>query len=456
MISEEENKLKLFGTDGVRGEANLVLTAELAYQLGRAAAHILQQEGLPDKEKAIVIGKDTRISGDMLEASLIAGICSTGVDVYQVGVMPTPAVAVLTRMLNAMAGVVISASHNPYQDNGIKFFSPLGVKLPDRVEEKIEKLIADDLAGIPYPVGADLGRVIPYEEGAKRYTQFIQSKVSGDLGGLRVVVDCANGAASHIAPPLLRSLGVDVVAINCTPNGININENCGSTHLEQLQKAVVAQEADLGIAYDGDADRLLAVDHWGEVVDGDKLLVIYALDMDAKGELDGNQMVVTVMSNLGLKVALQQKGITVRESQVGDRYVIEEMQNHGAVLGGEQSGHIIFSKDNTTGDGILSSVKLLEIVKKSKKSLQKLASQMEQYPQILRNVRVQNKNGWAEKEEIKAAMAKAQEELGNTGRILVRASGTENLLRVMVEGKDAQQIERIAQELAAVVDTVMN
>lgn len=447
--------MKLFGTDGVRGEANVVLTAELAYQLGRAAAYVLKRDGIPGKENAMVIGKDTRISGDMLEASLIAGICSTGVNVYQAGVIPTPGVAVLTRMLNAMAGVVISASHNPYQDNGIKFFSPLGTKLPDEVEAAIEAVIADGLKDVPSPSGAEIGRVIAYPEGAEKYSDFLQRKVDGDFGGLRVVADCANGAASFIAPKLLRSLGADLTAISCRPDGININNNCGSTHLEQLQKAVQEQQADLGIAYDGDADRLLAVDQNGRVVDGDRLLLIFGSYLEKQGLLKEDTVVITVMSNMGLKIALKEKGIKTLETKVGDRYVIEGMKESGAVLGGEQSGHIVFGLDNTTGDGILSSLKLLQIVKQSGKTLAELADEMEQYPQILINVRVKDKNGWEEKAEIRQAIETAQAELADTGRILVRASGTENLLRVMVEGKQQEQIERLANQIADVVKAVM-
>lgn len=447
--------MKLFGTDGVRGEANVVLTAELAYQLGRAAAYVLKRDGIPGKENAMVIGKDTRISGDMLEASLIAGICSTGVNVYQAGVIPTPGVAVLTRMLNAMAGVVISASHNPYQDNGIKFFSPLGTKLPDEVEAAIEAVIADGLKDVPSPSGAEIGRVIAYPEGAEKYSDFLQRKVDGDFGGLRVVADCANGAASFIAPKLLRSLGADLTAISCRPDGININNNCGSTHLEQLQKAVQEQQADLGIAYDGDADRLLAVDQNGRVVDGDRLLLIFGSYLEKQGLLKEDTVVITVMSNMGLKIALKEKGIKTLETKVGDRYVIEGMKESGAVLGGEQSGHIVFGLDNTTGDGILSSLKLLQIVKQSGKTLAELTDEMEQYPQILINVRVKDKNGWEEKAEIRQAIETAQAELADTGRILVRASGTENLLRVMVEGKQQEQIERLANQIADVVKAVM-
>lgn len=433
----------------------MVLTAELAYQLGRAAAYVLKRDGIPGKENAMVIGKDTRISGDMLEASLIAGICSTGVNVYQAGVIPTPGVAVLTRMLNAMAGVVISASHNPYQDNGIKFFSPLGTKLPDEVEAAIEAVIADGLKDVPSPSGAEIGRVIAYPEGAEKYSDFLQRKVDGDFGGLRVVADCANGAASFIAPKLLRSLGADLTAISCRPDGININNNCGSTHLEQLQKAVQEQQADLGIAYDGDADRLLAVDQNGRVVDGDRLLLIFGSYLEKQGLLKEDTVVITVMSNMGLKIALKEKGIKTLETKVGDRYVIEGMKESGAVLGGEQSGHIVFGLDNTTGDGILSSLKLLQIVKQSGKTLAELADEMEQYPQILINVRVKDKNGWEEKAEIRQAIETAQAELADTGRILVRASGTENLLRVMVEGKQQEQIERLANQIADVVKAVM-
>lgn len=448
--------MKLFGTDGVRGEANVVLTPELAYKLGRAGAYVLKRDGIPDKESAIVVGKDTRISGDMLEAALIAGICSVGVNVYQAGVIPTPGVAVLTRMLNCMSGIVISASHNPYQDNGIKFFSPVGTKLPDAMEYAIEEVIANNLQEVPYVSGADLGRVIVYEEGAERYSSFIKAKVDGYFEGIRVVVDCANGAASHIAPSLLRSLGAEVTAISCKPDGININNNCGSTHLEQLQQAVLKEGADVGLAYDGDADRLQAVDNLGRVVDGDRLLLIYGTYLDKIGMLKNNVVVGTVMSNMGLKVALKERGIQTLEAQVGDRYVIEMMKESGAVLGGEQSGHIVFGLDHTTGDGILSSVKLLQIMKESKRTLAQMADDMDQFPQVLVNVKVKQKTGWQDKPEIQQAIAIAEEELAGKGRILVRASGTENLLRVMVEGKNMEQITTLANNIASVVETVMN
>ena len=446
---------KFFGTDGVRGEANSVLTADLAYRLGKASAYILKQEGR-NGLKAMVIGKDTRISGDMLEASLIAGICSAGVDVYKAGVIPTPAVAVLTRKLQAMAGVVISASHNPYDDNGIKFFGPTGQKLSDQEELAIEALLEGDLSDIPTPKGADLGRVHEYSEGAAHYVSFIKERVDGDFNGLRVVVDCANGAASKIAPQLLQDMGAEVMAIYHSPNGININDGCGSTHLEALQHAVVEEGADLGLAYDGDADRLLAVDHRGQQVDGDQLLAIFAMYLKAQEELTGDLLVATVMSNMGLKMALKTIGVSVAECKVGDRYVIEKMEETGAILGGEQSGHIIFKQYNTTGDGIMSSLKLLEIVKKSGRPLAELAAFMDKYPQVLINVPVSRKDGWEREIEITLAMAKFQEKLGDSGRLLVRASGTENLLRVMTEGRDEAQIAAVAQQMAKIIDEVLN
>lgn len=445
---------KFFGTDGVRGEANSVLTADLAYRLGRASAHVLKERSAGGVN-AMVIGKDTRISGDMLEASLIAGICSAGVDVYKAGVIPTPAVAVLTRHLEALAGVVISASHNPYDDNGIKFFNPNGQKLSDQQEAAIEALLEGDLSHLPQPVGAQLGRVHEYSEGAAYYSSFIKDKVDGDFGGLKIVVDCANGAASKIAPQLLQDMGAEVMAIYHSPNGININDNCGSTHLTALQHAVVEENADLGLAYDGDADRLQAVDHEGRVVDGDQLLAIFARYLKEEGQLAKDMMVATIMSNMGLKAALRSIGVSVAESQVGDRYVIEKMEETGAILGGEQSGHIIFKQYNTTGDGLMSSMKLLEIVKKSQSSLKELAAFMDKYPQVLINVPVKRKEGWQQEAAIQEAIARAEAELGERGRILVRASGTENLLRVMVEGQDEAEIKTLAEALAAVVDAAL-
>lgn len=447
---------KFFGTDGVRGEANSVLTPLLAYQLGRAAAEILLKNASSDKVKGVLIGKDTRISGDMLEAGLISGICSAGCDVYKAGVIPTPAVAVLTQQLNLLAGVVISASHNPYDDNGIKFFNQNGQKLSDEQEDAIEALLLEDLEALPRPVGAQLGRVIEYAEGRELYSRFIKAKVDGDFSGLKIVADCANGAASQIAPELLRDLGAEVIAVNHSPNGININADCGSTHLEGLQKAVVKEKAHLGLAYDGDADRLQAVDEDGNIVDGDQLLTIFAMYLKAKGELANDLIVATVMSNMGLEEALKTIDVTVEKSKVGDRYVIEKMDQTGAVLGGEQSGHIIFKNYNTTGDGVMSSVKLLEIVKQSGRSLKDLAASMEKFPQVLINVPVKNKTDWEREIEITLTITKMQEKLGQSGRILVRASGTENLLRVMVEGREQTLISAVAEQIAQVIKEVMN
>jgi len=445
--------VKIFGTDGVRGQANSDLTPELAFKLGRTAAYILNPQ---DRKKAIVIGKDTRISGDMLESALIAGICSAGVNVLKVGVMPTPGIAFLTRKLGAMAGVVISASHNPAGDNGIKFFNYQGFKLPDEIENKIELIISQGMEEIPYPIGADVGKVEDIQEGSGLYKEFLREAVDINLGGLKVVVDCANGAAYKISPSLLRELGVEVISIFEKPDGLNINKCCGSTHLEALQKEVLKNEAHLGIAYDGDSDRMLAVDELGNIVDGDQILVICGLEMKKQGLLKGNKVVGTVMSNLGLKQAFEKCEIEVEETKVGDRYVLERMQETGAVLGGEQSGHIIFLNYNTTGDGILTALKLLEVVKKSGRPLSQLAQQMQRLPQILVNVRVKDKSSWQTNGSIQNIIKEYDQKLGKRGRILVRASGTEALIRVMAEGNDLTELERITQDIAEVVAKELN
>jgi len=440
--------LKIFGTDGVRGQANSDLTPELAFKLGRAAAYILNPQ---DRKKAIVIGKDTRISGDMLESALIAGICSAGVNVLKVGVMPTPGIAFLTRKLGAMAGVVISASHNPAGDNGIKFFNHQGFKLPDEIENKIETTIAQGMEEIPYPIGADIGKVEDIKEGSGLYKEFLRETVDINLDGLKVVIDCANGAAYLISPSLFRELGVEVISIFEKPDGLNINKDCGSTHMESLKKAVLENRAHLGIAYDGDSDRMLAVDELGNIVDGDQILVICGLELQKQGLLTGNKVVGTVMSNLGLKQAFEKSGIEVEETKVGDRYVLEKMQETGAVLGGEQSGHIIFLNYNTTGDGILTALKLLEVVKKSGRPLSQLAQQMERLPQILVNVRVKDKSSWQINESIQNIIKEYDQKLGKRGRVLVRASGTEALIRVMAEGNDLAELEQITQDIAEVI-----
>lgn len=443
----------IFGTDGVRGQANSELKPELAFKLGRAAAHILNPG---EEKKAIVIGKDTRISGDMLESALIAGICSTGTNVIRVGVIPTPGIAYLTRKFQAIAGVVISASHNPVADNGIKFFNSEGFKLSDALEAQIEETILKGMDKIPYPTGPLVGRVEYIHNGSQIYKDFLREAVDVNLEGLKVVVDCANGAAWEITPSLLRELGAEVISIFDQPDGLNINEQCGSTHMEALQKEVLRQGAHIGIAHDGDSDRMLAVDEKGNIVDGDQILVACGLELQQTNKLLGNKVVVTVMSNLGLKQAFENQGIEVEETQVGDKYVLERMQEIGAVLGGEQSGHIIFLDYNTTGDGILTALKLLEVVKKRGKTLSEIANQMERLPQILINVRVKDKKSWDTNINISESIKKHTEKLGKKGRILVRASGTEALIRVMAEGHDLAELKSITEDIAQVIEQELN
>lgn len=438
---------RLFGTDGVRGLANKELTAELALKLGRAAGSLLKTAA---GRSAVVIGRDPRLSGPMLGGALAAGICSAGVDVYDAGIIPTPAVAYLARALGTCAGAVISASHNPAPDNGIKFFNGHGFKLDDTLEEKIEELVAGDLDVLPRPTGKGLGRVIALPDADNRYIEFLKKTVRCDLTGLRIVLDCANGAAYRVAPRLLGELGAQVISLNDQPDGININESCGSTHPEGLQKAVVKYKADLGLAHDGDADRVIAVDEKGRLVNGDQILVICGLDLHARQEL-GGQIVATVMSNLGLKLAFEKVGVRVLETKVGDRFVLEKMVETGAALGGEQSGHIIFLKHATTGDGILTALQLLEVLKGSGRTLSELAAQMTSLPQLLINVKVRCKSGWENNEKIAAAIREGERILAHRGRIFVRASGTEPLIRVMAEGPDPGELERLVGQVAQVV-----
>ena len=442
---------KLFGTDGVRGVANTELTAEMAFQIGRAGAHVLTRQGHPRK---VIIGRDTRISGDMLEAALVAGICSVGVDAYKVGVLPTPAIAYLTRKLGAGAGVVISASHNPVEDNGIKFFGPSGYKLPDELEAQIEKIVLEEGAGLPRPTAGDLGRTYYVEDALDQYVEYAKSTINIDLKGLKVVVDCANGAACQVAPRVLAELGAEVIPIFHRPDGVNINAGCGSTHPESLMKAVVEQGAHLGLAHDGDADRVLAVDAQGKLVDGDRIMVICAKHLKAKGKLRKQTLVVTVMSNLGLYKALEKCDIHLVETKVGDRYVLEKLLETGARFGGEQSGHIIFLEHNTTGDGIITALQLLAVMKETGQSLEELASQMEQYPQILKNVRVKNKTEVMHSPSLTEAIRRFERDLEGQGRILVRPSGTEPLVRIMVEGKDMEQIQAIVDKMAEIVGNI--
>lgn len=439
---------RMFGTDGVRGVANVELTPELAFKLGYAAAKYFSREGSAPK---IIIGRDTRRSGQMLEAALAAGICSAGGNAHLLGVMPTPAVSFLTSVVNANAGVVISASHNPFEDNGIKFFSRTGHKLPDTVEDEIEAIVKTPIDYSKAVSGSSVGSITHEDNLAELYIKHILGTAYADLKGLKVVMDCSNGANSQIAPVILRSLGAEVITIFNDPNGININNGCGSTHLEALQKKVVEVGAHVGIANDGDADRCLAVDENGEALDGDQIMLICALELMKRKKLNDNMLVVTVMSNVGLHQAMKVHGGKTCKTAVGDRYVLEEMLKHNYSIGGEQSGHIIFSEFAKTGDGILTAVQLLCAMVKNNKTLSELGSVMTKYPQVLLNVRVKNKNGWQEKNAIQEVIKKYQDELGDNGQILVRASGTEPLIRVMAEGPNQERLEQIASAIGEVV-----
>lgn len=441
---------KYFGTDGVRGVANTELDCNLAYKLGRAGGYVLAKG---DHRVKVVVGKDTRISGDMLEAALISGLMSVGCDVITVGVIPTPAVAYLTRKYNADCGVVISASHNPVEFNGIKFFNKDGFKLDDNIELEIEKYIDDIDAVDSNPIGTEVGRRIHRHEAQNEYVDFLIEAAGVDLTGKKIVLDCANGAASKVAPEAYRRLGAEVIAIAADPDGTNINDKCGSTHPENLQKVVVEEGADYGLAYDGDADRLIAVDEKGNIVDGDRIMILSAINLKKKGKLAKNTLVVTVMTNIGLKIAAKENDIDLAITKVGDRYVMEEMLKEGYVLGGEQSGHLIFLDNNTTGDGTLSSLVLSGIIAEEGKTLSELASVMEQYPQVLINAKVknENKNRYMEFPEVKAEIERIEKLLDGEGRVLIRPSGTEPLVRVMLEGKEVEQIKELATNLAELI-----
>ncbi len=446
---------KLFGTDGVRGIANTELTCELAYKLGRAGGYVLTQG---KKNIKVVVGKDTRISGDMLEAALISGLMSVGANVITVGVIPTPGVAYLTRLYDADCGVVISASHNPVEYNGIKFFNHEGYKLLDEIELKIENLI-ENMNEIKYrPTGEALGCKTEKEDAVNDYVNYLKSLVDVDLKGLKVALDCANGAAFEVAPLVFKSLGAKVVTINHQPDGKNINMCCGSTHPEDLKKAVVEHNADIGLAYDGDADRLIAVDEQGEIVDGDHIMTICARALKKEEKLKKDTLVVTVMSNIGLHIAAKENDFNIVSTQVGDRYVLEEMVKGGYNLGGEQSGHLIFLDYNTTGDGVLSSLILTSIVAKEKKTLSTLATIMKEYPQVLINAKVknENKNRYKEDGMIKTEIAKIEKILDGNGRVLIRPSGTEPLVRVMLEGKEESQIRDLAVNLADLIESKLS
>lgn len=442
---------RLFGTDGVRGEANAALCPELAYRLGWAAALYFGEK--VQENPLIIIGRDTRISGNLFESALATGICSAGGRVEIVGVCPTPAVAYLARTHKAAAGIVISASHNPFYDNGIKFFGGDGYKLPDAVEDEIEKLVRRIEAGenLPRATHENIGRIKRRKEYVREYMDFVQGTAGISLDGLKVVLDCANGAAYDCMPRVLRRLGADVHVIHAEPDGVNINEGCGSTHLEELQKTVLADGADIGVAHDGDADRCLCVDEKGEVIDGDHILVMCAKDMMEKGTLAGNTVVTTVMANIGFHKAIEEAGGRAEITKVGDRYVLENMREHGYRLGGEQSGHIIFSDFSTTGDGLITALQVLVALKRTGRKASELSGQMKSYPQLLVNVVVATKEGWEENEAIASAIRAGEKELGSDGRILVRPSGTEPLIRVMAEGADQAQLEAICRRIADVV-----
>jgi phosphoglucosamine mutase len=439
---------RLFGTDGIRGVANRELTAELALALGSAAARRLASSGEPGRRVA-VIGRDPRASSEMLEAAVIAGLTSEGVEALRVGVLPTPAAAYLTGAYDADFGVMISASHNPMPDNGIKIFGPGGHKLDDDTEDQIEELVAAG-PGLR-PVGAGIGRIVDAEDAADRYLRHVGKVSTLRLDGLTVVVDCAHGAASSVAPRAYRAAGARVIPINADPNGLNINDGCGSTHLDSLRAAVVAHHADLGLAHDGDADRCLAIDANGELVDGDAIMVVLALAMQEAGELASHTLVTTVMSNLGLHLAMRSAGVTVRTTGVGDRYVLEELRAGEYSLGGEQSGHIVMPALGSTGDGIVTGLRLMTRMVHTGSSLTDLASAMQSVPQVLINVEVADKATAAAAPAVQTAVEQAEAELGDTGRILLRPSGTEPMIRVMVEAPEEDVAQRVATRVAEAV-----
>jgi phosphoglucosamine mutase len=444
---------RLFGTDGVRGLANRDLTAELALDLSIAAAHVLAELGtFAGHRPKAVVGRDPRASGEFLEAAVAAGLASAGVDVIRVGVLPTPAIAYLTDTLGADLGVVLSASHNPAPDNGIKFFARGGHKLADGVENAIEARIGEQWER---PVGEAVGRITDLPDGEQRYVDYLVSTVPNRLDGLRVVVDEAHGAAFRVSPEALRRLGAEVIAIGVEPDGLNINDGCGSTHLDALRRAVAEHGADAGIAHDGDADRCLAVDASGEVVDGDQIIAILALALREHGRLAGDTVVVTVMANLGFKLAMKREGLTVVETVVGDRYVLEAMREGGHVLGGEQSGHVLLLDHATTGDGVLTGLHLLARAAEVGKPLGELAAVMRRLPQVLVNVKGVDKSRVASSPQIATAVASAEAELGPNGRVLLRPSGTESLVRVMVEAESHEVAEAVAQRLADVVRSAL-
>lgn len=443
---------RLFGTDGARGIANSELTCELATNIGRAAAFVLTEK--KTEKPKVLIGKDTRVSSNMLEMALAAGLCSVGADVVLVGFVPTPAIAFLVKDREADAGIMISASHNPCEYNGIKIFDGNGYKLPDALEEEIEALVLDDMSPIEFPVGGDVGSVFMRYDYVDLYIDHLAASVNTDLGGLKLAIDCANGCASYTAEKLFTRLGAEVHMMHNNPNGVNINAGCGSTHMDDLTDYVNGHDVDLGLAFDGDSDRCLAVDENGKLIDGDKMIAVFALDMKRRGILKDDTAVVTVMTNLGFKHFAEANGIYVMETKVGDRYVLEEMVKHDYKIGGEQSGHIIFKDYATTGDGQLSGAMLAVIMAKSGKSASSVSSVMTVLPQTLINIKApaELKAKLDTDAEIIAAIEEVKSTLGNRGRILVRASGTEPLIRVMLEGENIAEIKRLGRGVAAVIE----
>lgn len=446
---------RMFGTDGVRGVAGMELTIELAMKLGQAGAYVLTKE--QEHQPTIIVGCDTRISGGMLANALMAGICSVGANAIYAGVVPTPAIAYLTRKHKVDAGVVISASHNPMEFNGIKFFNGEGYKLSDQLEDEIEELIVNNMKDVPIPTGSGIGRIEYRLDIKNEYIAFMKRQVPVDLSGMKIVVDCAEGASYETSVKTLREMGANLVAIHVHPDGTNINSNCGSTHMEELRARVVYEKADVGIAFDGDADRMMAVDELGNVVDGDQVMAIIGKHMKQQGKLKKNTIVVTVMSNLGFTLMGEREGINVEKTKVGDRYVLEHMVANGYNLGGEQSGHIIFLDDNTTGDGLLSALHLLKVMTETKRKLSDLAQIMEVLPQALVNAKVPNhkKEHYMEYAEIAEAVKKLEDKFHGEGRVLIRPSGTEPMVRVMIEGKDQQVIEEEAEKLAELITDIM-
>ncbi|MCL2404749.1 MAG: phosphoglucosamine mutase [Defluviitaleaceae bacterium] len=442
---------KYFGTDGVRGIANHSLTPELALALGRAGAYVLTKS--TTSAPKVLIATDSRQSGDMLAAALTAGLCSVGVRVYHAGVLPSPAVAFLVRHHKMDAGVMISASHNPMPDNGIKFFNSNGYKLADEIENEIEKYL-DNTESLPRPVGPDVGTVTALESAEDDYFAYLLSTVQGlDLKGINIALDCANGATSHIAPRVFAALGANIHTLHNKPSGLNINDNCGSTHMGHLVKYAQQNNIDIGLAFDGDGDRMLAVDENGHEIDGDEILAICGYDLKERGLLPGNAIVATTMSNQGLEVMCKAHGMALHRTDVGDRYVLEKMLADNFVLGGEQSGHVIFSSKSTSGDGVLTGLMLLSIFARKQKPMSELRSIMEHFPQVLVNVKVRDdkKHNWGNFSEVTTAMANAEKKLAGQGRILIRPSGTEALVRVMIEGKNETEIKTMADELASVI-----